>query len=243
MIHNKWKKLQNVKEKEKGPSRAVPGLGKTGRAANSPRATFRKVCQRFRRRECTELDLSITFCTKQTTPTLSGRWSYWKFKCTREASAGSHARDAIRPRCLRADSDEVSHTTRNVNPIIVFFLRSLIALKNRRYTYHINIPHNIHRASDQHRLNCRRANRLIVVCIVQLWNETVEGMRRSNVYIQFFSAWKFESRKLLKIINYCYIIVKIFTWIQWIRLQYNYTIITIIYIILFILIYILLILL
>lgn len=41
MIHNEWKKLQNVKEKEKGPSRAVPGLGKTGRAANSPRATFR----------------------------------------------------------------------------------------------------------------------------------------------------------------------------------------------------------
>lgn len=80
-----------------------------------PRATFRWLCQRFRRRECTVLGLTTNFCTEQTIhlhhPTLLASI----FENSNEhvrGSAGWHARDAIRPRCPRADSDEgSSHTT------------------------------------------------------------------------------------------------------------------------------------
>lgn len=118
------------------------------------------------------LGLTTTFCTKQTIhlhhPTLLASI----FENSNEhvrGSAGWHARDAIRPRCPRADSNEgSSHTTskyQSDDRVVCLESRSL-RLRWKTgviYTLRDNTLFYVNRATDQHRLNRRRANRLIIV--------------------------------------------------------------------------------
>lgn len=167
------------KEKEKGPAEIRPwGHGETGRAANSPRATFRWLRQRFRRQARTVSGLTSSFCTEskpytllhQSTP-LWLEFSKIQINTWAGYSAGWHARDAIRPRCPRADSDAVSsHTTgkRQCNDYTRRVSnRNHLKLIKRwetgvvRHTLRDNATLAMDRANDRHKLNGRRANRLI----------------------------------------------------------------------------------